>query len=165
MMFSLRTPLRASLALALLFACGGVLAQTAIERQMSPEQFKSAGLDKLSPQELANLNAWLGHTLEAEAAKATTNAKSKFEDENRGFWHFNSDEPIVAHIVGEFRGFGGGKTYILDNGQEWRQIDDASLVGVRKTNPAVRLTPSIIGNAWYIGLDGYGTRAKVQRVK
>jgi hypothetical protein len=157
--------LRASLALALLLACGGAFAQTAVETQMTPEQFKAAGLDKLSPGELANLNAWLNQTLDAETAKATKNAKSKFEDENRGFWHFNSDEPIVAHIVGEFRGFGGGKTYTLDNGQVWKQIDDASLVGVRKTNPAVRLTPSIVGNAWYLGLDGYGTRAKVQRVK
>ena len=165
MMFSLRTPLRASLALALLFACGGVLAQTAIERQMSPEQFKSAGLDKLSPQELANLNAWLNQTLDTETAKASKNAKKKFEDENRGFFHFNSDEPIVAHLVGEFRGFGAGKTYILDNGQVWRQIDGATLVGVRKSNPAVRLTPSIVGNAWYLGIDGYGTHAKVLREK
>jgi hypothetical protein len=158
--------LRASLVLALLLACGGAFAQqAAIEQQMTPDQFKAAGLDKLSPQELANLNAWLNQAVEAETAKATSRAKSKFEDENRGFWHFNSDEPIVAHIVGEFRGFGAGKTYTLDNGQVWRQIDDASLVGVRKTDPAVRLTPSIIGNAWYLGLDGYGTRTKVQRVK
>ena len=157
--------LRASLALALLLACGGAFAQSAIETQMSPEQFKAAGLDKLSPQELVNLNAWLNRTLMAETAKAKVDAKSKFEDENRGFWHFKSDEPIVAHIVGEFRGFGSGKTYTLDNGQVWRQIDDASLAGVRKTDPAVRLTPSIVGNAWYLGIDGYGTRAKVQRVK
>ena len=158
--------LHASLALALLLACGGAFAQQAgIEQQMSPDQFKAAGLDKLSPQELATLNAWLGETLEAETAKARSNAKSKFEDENRGFWHFNTDAPIVAHIVGEFRGFGAGRTYTLDNGQVWRQVDDASLVGVRKTDPAVRLTPSIIGNAWYLGLDGYGTRTKVQRVK
>jgi hypothetical protein len=157
---------RASLALALLLACGGAFAQqAAIERQMTPEEFKAAGLDKLSPQELANLDAWLNHTLETETSKAATNAKTKFEDENRGFWHFNSDEPIVAHIVGEFRGFGAGKTYVLDNGQEWRQIDGATLVGVRKTDPAVRLTPSIVGNAWYLGIDGYGTRTKVQRVK
>lgn len=158
--------LRASLALALLLACGGALAQqAAIERQMSPEEFKAAGLDKLSPQELANLNAWMNHTLEAETTKASSNAKKKFEDENRGFFHFNSDEPIVAHIVGEFRGFGAGRSYTLDNGQVWKQIDDASLVGARKTDPSVRLTPSIVGNAWFMAIDGYSTRAKVQRVK
>ena len=157
------TRLRASLALALLFACGGAFAQAAIERQMTPDQFKAAGLDKLSTAELANLNAWLNQTLETETAKASSNAKQKFEDENRGFFHFGSDEPIIAHIVGEFRGFGAGKTYTLDNGQVWRQIDDARLVGVRKTDPAVRLTPSIVGNAWYLGIDGHSTRAKVQR--
>ena len=158
-------PMRANLALALLLACGGAFAQTAVEKQMSPEEFKAAGLDKLSPQELANLDAWLNRTLDTETAKASSNAKKKFEDENRGFFHFNSDEPIVAHIVGEFHGFDAGKTYTLDNGQVWRQIDGASLVGVHKTDPGVRLTPSMIGNAWYLSIDGYGTRAKVQRVK
>jgi len=50
-----------SLAVAFLLACIApvALAQTAlpaIEKQMTPEEFKAAGLDKLSPQELANLN-------------------------------------------------------------------------------------------------------------
>ena len=64
MMFPQRTPLRASFALALVLACGGAFAQEAIERQMTPDQFKAAGLDKLSPQELANFNAWLNHTVQ-----------------------------------------------------------------------------------------------------
>jgi hypothetical protein len=105
MMFPQRTALRASLALALLLACGGAFAQNAIERQMTPEEFKAAGLDKLSPGELANLNAWLNRTLETETTKAAAEAKKKVEDEDRGFFHFNSDEPIVAHLVGEFRSF------------------------------------------------------------
>ena len=39
MMFSQRTPLRASLALALLLACGCAFAQTAVEKQMTPDEF------------------------------------------------------------------------------------------------------------------------------
>jgi len=157
--------LRASLALALLLACSGAFAQDAIERQMTPEQFKAAGLDKLSPQELANLNAWLNHAVQAETEKATVRAKGKFEDENRGFIHFNSDAPIVARIQGDFHGFAPGRSYTLDNGQVWRQVDDASLVGVHKTDPAVKINPSMVGNAWYMAIEGYNTRAKVQRVK
>jgi hypothetical protein len=162
MMFS---PLRASLALALLLACGGAFAQTAIEQQMTPEEFKAAGLDKLSPQELANLNAWLNHTVQAETAKAKVDAKKNFEEENRGFIHFGSDQDFVAHIVGEFRGFAEGRVYTLDNGQEWKQVDGASLAGVRKTNPEVKLSPGIIGNTWWLRIKGYNTQAKVQRVK
>jgi len=170
MMFLQRTPLRASLALALLLACGGAFAQAAgeqhaIEQQMSPDQFKAAGLDKLSPQELANLNAWLNRTVQAETAKAKVDAKENFENENRGFIHFSSDENFEAHIVGEFRGFAQGTSYTLDNGQVWRQIDGASLEGVRKTNPAVKMSPGILGDTWWLRIEGYNTRAQVKRVK
>lgn len=136
-----------------------------IERQMTPEQFRAAGLDKLSADELANLNAWLNRTLETETAKAAVAAKKKVEEDNRGFFNFGSTEPVVGRIVGEFRGFGRGRSYTLENGQVWQQVDDASLAGVRKANPAVRITPSLIGNAWYLAIEGYNTRAKVQRVK
>ena len=157
--------LRASLALALLLACGGAFAQSAIETQMSPEQFKAAGLDKLSPQELANLNAWLNRTLVAETTKAAAEAKKKVEDEDRGFFHFISDEPIVAHLVGDFRSFAKGRSYTLDNGQEWVQIDDAELSGVRLSNPEVRIKPAMVGNTWYMSVGKYNTKAQVKRVK
>jgi hypothetical protein len=140
-------------------------AQPPIEQQMTPEQFKAAGLDQLSPEQLANLNAWLNNKLEVETAKAATEAKEKVEDDNRGFFNFGSSEPIVARITGEFRGFGRGRSYTLDNGQVWQQVDDASLAGVRKADPSVKITPSLIGNSWYMAIDGYNTRAKVQRTK
>lgn len=140
-------------------------AQPAIERQMTPEQFHAAGLDKLSAQELANLNAWLNKTLDAETTRAATRAKEKVEDENRGFFDFGSDEPIASRISGEFRGFGKNRLYTLDNGQQWRQTDAASLAGVRLDNPGVEITPSLVGNAWYMRVEGYNTRAKVERVK
>lgn len=140
-------------------------AQQPIERQMTPEEFAATGLGKLSPTELANLNAWLDRTLEVETSKAAAVAKKKVVEENRGFANFGSTDPISSRMVGEFRGFGRGREYALENGQVWRQIDDASLAGVRKTAPAVRITPSMIGNAWYLAIEGYNTRARVERVK
>jgi hypothetical protein len=158
--------LRASLALALLLACGSAFAQqAAIEQQMTPEEFKAAGLDKLSPDELARLNAWLNRAVETETAKAKVEAKKNFENDNRGFIHFGSDEDFEAHIVGEFRGFAEGRVYVLDNGQEWKQVDGASLAGVRKTNPEVKMSPGLIGNTWWLRIKGYNTQAKVQRIK
>ena len=44
-------------------------------------------------------------------------------------------------------------------------VDEASLPGVRLKDPAVVVTPSIMGNAWYLSVGRYGTRAKVVRVK
>lgn len=151
-------------AVALAFS-GAVLAAPPIQQQMSPAEFKAAGLDKLSADELAHLNTWLGRTIETETAKAATAAKKKVEDDNRGFFNFGSNEPVKSTIPGEFRGFGQGRIYTLANGQVWRQIDEATLAGVRMTDPKVTISPSLVGNAWYLGVEHYGTRAKVMRVK
>jgi len=150
---------------ALCVVAPAAFAQPPIEQQMTPEQFKATGLDKLSPQELANLNAWLNNTLEVETTKATKQAKEKFETENRGFLSFGKSDPIAAKIVGEFRGFAKGYHWTLDNGQVWEQVDNATLASVRKTDPQVKITPSVIGNAWYMQIEGYNTRASVKRVK
>ena len=155
-----------SIFLALLIVVSApVAAQQAIESQMTPEEFKATGLDKLSGDELARLNAWLNRTIDAESEKAAVMAKKKVEDENRGFLSFGSDEPVVGRMVGEFRGFAQGREYTLDNGQVWRQTDATSLPGARKSDPQVRITPSLVGGAWYMAIEGYNTRAKVQRIK
>ena len=154
------------LALAAAFAAlPAFAAQPPIQEQMTPEEFRAAGLGKLSAEELARLNTWLGRTLEAETQKAASAAKKRVEDDNRGFFNFGSNEPIRSTIAGEFRGMANGRSYTLANGQVWRQVDDASLVGVRLSDPAVTITPSVIGNAWYMAVGRYGTRAKVMRTK
>lgn len=136
-----------------------------IEQQMTPEQFRAAGLDRLTPEQLANLNAWLNRTLVVETQKAAAQAKKKVEDDSRGFLSFGSSEPIVSRFSGEFRGFAQGRRYVLANGQEWEQLDDASLAGVRLADPEVKITPSVMGNAWYMQVGKYGSRAKVRRIK
>src|SRR3546814_7263715 len=74
-------------------------------------------------------------TITTETAKAAEQAsvqtKERVESENRGFFHFGSDDTIESRITGTFAGFRKGNTYTLDNGQQWRQTDTASLAGVR----------------------------------
>lgn len=142
-----------------------VSAQRPLQQEMSPEEFKAAGLDKLSAEELARLNAWLDRKIDVETTRASAEAQRKVKDDARGFFNFGSLEPIDSTLVGEFRGFQKGRNYTLANGQEWEQIEEASLAGVRKTNPKVKITPSKVGNAWYLAIEGYNTRAKVRRVK
>jgi len=156
---------RSILLAALFLFAAPVAAQQAIETQMSPEEFKAAGLDKLSEAELARLNAWLGRTIEGETAKAVVDAKKRAVDEQRGFVTIGSREPIETRITGQFLGFGNGREYTLDNGQVWRQVDGTQLVGVRLDNPAVRLNSSVVGQAWYMSVAGYNSRAKVVRVR
>jgi hypothetical protein len=162
-MLPIRTRLLAAVILLALAPCAA--AQQQIEQQMSPEQFKATGLDRLSPEQLANLNAWLNGKLEVETAKAAKTAKQEVVKENRGFATFGSSDPITDRISGDFRGFDKGRKYTLDNGQVWEQVDDARLAGAHLTNPQVKITPTIVGNSWYLAVEGFNTRAKVQRVK
>ena len=139
-----------------------------VEQQMSAEQFKAAGLDKLSAQELAALNAWLQHKVMQETAKVTESAKEEGRKEvvekNRGFFDFGSKDAIESSIVGKFDGFAKGRQYTLENGQVWEQIESATLDGVRKTNPKVKIKPGIMNN-WFLRIEGYNTAAKVRRIK
>ncbi|MET0893421.1 MAG: hypothetical protein ABWY01_07635 [Pseudoxanthomonas sp.] len=139
-----------------------------VEQQMSADEFKAAGLDKLSARELAALNDWLQHKVGQETAKAVEVAKEEgrkeVEQKNRGFFDFGSKEPIKSTLVGEFRGFTNGRQYSLANGQVWEQIETASLSGVRKTDPAITIKPGMFNN-WYMVIDGYNAVAKVRRIK
>ena len=153
---------------------------TDLRAQMSAAEFKAAGLDKLSNAELTALNAWLNRKVDAvttqvteqvtEQVTAQVTEKAKEEgrkevvEKNRGFFDFGSSEPIVSNIVGEFRGFGQGRKWTLANGQVWEQTDAATLAGVRKTDPQIKIKPGVLG-AWWMKIDGYNTQAKVRRIK
>ena len=52
-----------------------------LEETMRPEEFKAAGLDKLSEDELQHLDAWLQGYREAARKKATEQAEAKAQDE------------------------------------------------------------------------------------
>jgi len=150
-----------------------------LRASMTPEEFKAAGLDKLSDAELSALSAWLNRKVGAETARAVeqvrqetqtavaqaqVDTRKQVEQENRGFFDFGSDEPITSTLVGEFKGFSKGNRYTLANGQVWEQIEAATLAGVRKSNPDVSIKPGLFNN-WFLRIGGYNTPAKVRRVK
>ena len=160
----------------LLSLASPALAQRVVEgdlqQQMSPAEFKAAGLDKLSPAELTALNGWLQGKVAAVAADTRELVREQAREEgrqevivkNRGFFDFGSNEPITSALQGEFRGFGKARKFVLANGQEWEQSDDTVLSGVRRTNPTVSISPGLLG-VWYLRVDGVNTRAKVRRTK
>ena len=141
---------------------------TDLQAQMSAEQFKAAGLDKLSAKELAALNAWLQQKVNTESAvaveKAREEGRKEVVEKNRGFFDFGSSEPIESAIAGEFNGFAKGRRYTLQNGQVWEQTDDATLSSGRKTDVPVKIKPGVLG-VWYMQIKGYNAQAKVRRVK
>jgi hypothetical protein len=87
-------------------------ATVAVEDLMSAAEFKQAGLQKLSPTEIAALNRWLSlYSARIVAAPKAPAATSSFP----------SGEVIESNIDGDFEGWDGETIFKLDNGQIWQQ--------------------------------------------
>src|SRR6266487_762947 len=92
-----------------------------IKEMMSPEEFKAAGLNKLSSEELEKLNAWLqGYR---ETTEKVTEKKTEKKVASQSFFHH---EPIVSRVDGSFAGLKGRTVIKLEDGTVWKQanIDD-----------------------------------------
>jgi hypothetical protein len=143
---------------------------SSLEERMSSADFKAAGLNKLSPEELARLNAYIRNEMDARTAQAHeagAREQNKNDAERMGFKDYYGDRgEIVSHIPGTFRGWNGGTTFTLENGQVWRQSDPASvLAGIHLEDAVVHITPGLMGGIWYLQVEGYGASTKVERIK
>ncbi len=151
-----------SLALILLAAAGAVAAQTqspTLEERMSQAEFRAAGLDKLSPEELQRLNAWLQSHGGAGQTKYVTASGAPV------FYPDTADRNVIeTRISGVFTGWRGKTVFKLDNGQEWQQSESGQLFAGEFTNPAVKVKPMMLGS-WLMVVDGCGCSVRVQRIK
>ena len=93
-----------------------------LQDSMTAEQFKAAGLDKLSPEELRRLNESLqGARREGEkkaVEKATAEIKKKVGTESRA----KMDE-ILSRVDGDFAGITGHTVIKLEDGTKWKQVN------------------------------------------
>jgi hypothetical protein len=145
----------------LALAGGSALAQTfsSLEERMTEAEFKAAGLDKLTPEELKSLNAFLAGKVVAVAPAAVPQV------DNRGFENRVTGGAVLSTVNGEFRGWSGRGTRItLANGQVWEVTDSSTRLSVQLNNPAVTVTPGALG-AWFLQVEGYNTRARVKRIQ
>jgi hypothetical protein len=89
-----------------------------IEQVMTPGEFKAAGLNKLSPEELEKLNAWLqGYREVAEktAEKKATARAAKVERTKMDL--------LVSRVDGTFNGLTGRTVIRLEDGTVWKQAN------------------------------------------
>ena len=84
-----------------------------VEKLMSEEQYRAAGLDKLTPAERAALNNWL---IEYTAFEAPTMLR-----DNEEVKEAEQNIEIHASINQPFEGWSGETVFYLDNGQVWKQ--------------------------------------------
>jgi hypothetical protein len=96
-----------------LLVCPAVRAQDeeSIKEAMSPEEFHKAGLDKLSDEELRNLDRWLAGDREKTAKKvAARTSRTKMD-------------LVVSRVSGSFPGLTGKTIIQLEDGTVWRQAN------------------------------------------
>ncbi len=139
-----------------------------IEEQMSSSERRATGISKLSPEELAALNAWLNdRSIETVEATKTT------PKDNRGFTERvadvfrgddNTNDVITSRLVGTFNGWDGETVFELENGMVWRQAE-TNLYTVRSVNnPEVVIRRGLF-DRWRLQIKGYNKRLTVERVK
>ena len=87
--------------------------RAAVEKLMSAEEFKNAGLQKLTAEELAALNAWL--------TKYTYALASTLVQRETSVRPTSTPEIVESYIDGDFEGWSGDTLFKLDNGQIWQQ--------------------------------------------
>ena len=145
---------------------------SSLEERMTFNEFKGAGLDKLSTDELNILNDWIRrHSLGAEEAVAiSSNANSNSSNPNTfperiGFKDYTGNDRVIeAVIVGTFQGWSGETKFILNNGMIWQQAEE-DLVGVRpRENQAVTIEPGFL-SSWKLSVPGLNRKLKVKRIE
>lgn len=140
--------------------CGlPVYAQQAngLQQRMSDAEFKAAGLDKLSPQELANLDSWLSANGKVTTKVVDASGKPVFYADKA------KRNKINAHIMGHFEGWHGQDQFTLDNGQVWKQASSDAPSCTSSNNPVVKVKPSLMGS-WLMYVDGCNGDMHVERM-
>ena len=86
-----------------------------IKELMSPQEFNAAGLNKLSPDELQKLDAWLQGYRQITEQKAEKKATARAERTKM--------DVIVSRVDGTFLGLTGRTIIRLEDGTVWKQAN------------------------------------------
>jgi hypothetical protein len=150
---------------------------------LTAEEFERAGLKKLTPEELAFLSARILSVPESAAARAPVDASAAAATVPaaapalRGEAAFGQEQKIIedlhraevipkeirSRIPGSFRGWSGKTVFRLENGQVWRQTSGGTFA-VSMTDPVVVVQRGAFGT-YFLSVEGYGSRTKVERVE
>jgi len=107
-----------------------------IEALMSEDEFKAAGLNQLTGDQLQALDRWLlsytaGASQVLQSNEAVKSASQEFE--------------ISSRLAGSFTGWTGDTVFVLENGQRWRQRLSGRYIYQGAPNPAVKITRNFFG--------------------
>ena len=166
----------------------GQAAEPGFWQQLTPEERRAAGLDRLTPEQQAALDQMVGRfsregarqvreqarqDLRAEVkeeVRAEVKREVKAEEKTvtqakAGLPEEKHDEVIRSRIVGEFNGWSGASVFHLENGQVWAQSNSSDTIWLpTMVNPEIEIRPSKLGG-WKLYVSSGGYWVRVRRVK
>lgn len=154
---------------------------------ITPEERAAIGLEKLSPEEHARLEAAvqryhrgevaaIRRGADTKVAAAEAQATASVMDKKKPGWlsalitlQKTSDKPDQAdafetRIAGDFDGWTGHTTFRLENGQVWQQNGGESYSGDRLHAPQVKIYPGAF-SAYWMEVEGLRQRVKVKPIR
>jgi lipoprotein-anchoring transpeptidase ErfK/SrfK len=177
------------LVFALLLSVHSAAAGGEFTKNLSPEKLRAAGLVKLTPEEIAQLETLIenyktGAVEQAVAAvppappapavKPAPEAKSGgiLPDWVGALITLKRAEEAPAkrqvletRIAGEFEGWSGRTNFKLENGQVWTQVNNESYVYTPALkSPQVKIFPATFGTFW-LEVEGVNQRCRIRPIR
>lgn len=166
---------------------GGALvaaARAEFLRQLPADKFSAAGLNKLTPQELAALEQLIAeHERGAVTAAATKSvpvaaepATAAEKKKSGPGWlralltlqetqeKPETAEAVETRLAGDYDGWTGHTVFKLENGQVWQQAGGGERYDDKRHAPTVKIYPGILGVYW-LEIEGVRERVKVKPLK
>lgn len=128
-----------------------------VRRLMTADELRMSGLLKLNDAEIDALNAWLIRYTARDAAYVKNSNPAVVAESNKA-----AAEVIRSRMAGAFMGWTGNTTFVLANGQSWRQRGADSYYYIA-TDPEVEISANALGFYW-LTLVATGKRVAVKRI-
>jgi hypothetical protein len=141
-----------TITIAILFSILMVVPAYAIDvrEKMTAREFQNSGIEKLTNEEITELNNWLDRYI----LKIATILKNRSSS--------NSGDVIESTIEGEFNGWDGETIFKLDNGQIWQQ---SSYSYSYKYSYRPKVFIFKVGSVYKMKVDGMSNAIYVKRLK
>ncbi|WP_460726410.1 hypothetical protein [Lysobacter rhizosphaerae] len=169
--------LGAALALAAAMPAQAQDSPVRLEQRLSPEEMHEAGLDTLTPAQLAALNRLLVEKAATPAAATPASAPARTAaatdqsadpsadqsaDQSRTYVGLD-DRPIHSRVKGSVAGWEPGTVFALENGQQWKVLKGSMKLRAPMEAPEIVLVPGIAGR-WFLQVDEDLPKARVYRI-
>jgi hypothetical protein len=140
-----------------------------LEQRLSREEMHEAGLDTLTPAQLAALNRLLvekaatpASVPPASAPAYTAAATDQSTDQSHTYIGLD-DKPIRSRVKGSVAGWEPGTVFSLENGQQWKVLKGSMKLRAPVQAPEIVVVPGIAGR-WFLQVDEDLPKARVYRI-